>query len=147
MDRRVYTFEDVDLHRETPKAYHCEIGESLFWVPKSQVKECDFETGHLVTTMWWAQIDGAREAYEVWIEEREREQEQTRRWYQERARQQEERSRQQTATTIQLIKSLGIYRKLALKYHPDKNPDTAEVMRDLNELWQAILADLKKVQR
>ena len=29
-------------------------------------------------------------------------------------------------------------RKLAAKYHPDHNPATAEVMKDLNELWQAL---------
>lgn len=31
-----------------------------------------------------------------------------------------------------------VYRKLATKYHPDHNPATAEVMKDVNELWQAL---------
>jgi hypothetical protein len=30
-----------------------------------------------------------------------------------------------------------VYRRLARKYHPDHNPQHAEVMKDLNELWQA----------
>lgn len=37
-----------------------------------------------------------------------------------------------------LEKATRVYRKLAAKYHPDRNPATAEVMRDLNELWQAL---------
>jgi hypothetical protein len=31
-----------------------------------------------------------------------------------------------------------IYRKLAAKYHPDRNPAGAELMKDINELWQAL---------
>ena len=30
-----------------------------------------------------------------------------------------------------------IYRSLAKKYHPDHNSQNAEIMRDINELWQA----------
>lgn len=37
-----------------------------------------------------------------------------------------------------LEKASRVYRKLAAKYHPDHNPATAEVMKDLNELWQAL---------
>ena len=37
-----------------------------------------------------------------------------------------------------LERATKIYRKLAAKYHPDRNPATAEVMKDLNELWQAL---------
>jgi transcriptional regulator with XRE-family HTH domain len=31
----------------------------------------------------------------------------------------------------------AVYKRLARKYHPDHNPQHAEVMKDLNELWQA----------
>lgn len=34
-----------------------------------------------------------------------------------------------------------LYRKLAAKYHPDVSPETAEVMRDINELWQLCRPD------
>ena len=37
-----------------------------------------------------------------------------------------------------LERASKVYRKLAAKYHPDHNPATAEVMKDLNELWQAL---------
>ncbi len=30
-----------------------------------------------------------------------------------------------------------IYRSLVKKYHPDHNPQHEEIMRDINELWQA----------
>jgi len=37
-----------------------------------------------------------------------------------------------------LERASKVYRKLAAKYPPDHNPATAEVMKDLNELWQAL---------
>jgi hypothetical protein len=49
-----------------------------------------------------------------------------------------------SAVTDLLPKARAHYRKLALKYHPDISPTSAETMRDLNELWQAVLEDLKK---
>lgn len=40
--------------------------------------------------------------------------------------------------TVRLERALKVYRKLAVKYHPDRNPATAEVMKDVNELWQTL---------
>jgi hypothetical protein len=40
--------------------------------------------------------------------------------------------------TVRLERALKVYRKLAVKYHPDRNPATAEVMKDVNELWQML---------
>ncbi len=40
--------------------------------------------------------------------------------------------------TVKLERASKVYRKLAVKYHPDHNPATAEVMKDVNELWQAL---------
>ena len=39
---------------------------------------------------------------------------------------------------VRLERASKVYRKLAAKYHPDHNPATAETMKDLNELWQAL---------
>lgn len=39
---------------------------------------------------------------------------------------------------VKLERAAKVYRKLAAKYHPDHNPATAEVMKDVNELWQAL---------
>jgi hypothetical protein len=39
---------------------------------------------------------------------------------------------------VKLERAAKMYRKLAAKYHPDHNPATAEVMKDLNELWQSL---------
>ncbi|HEV8342866.1 MAG TPA: hypothetical protein VGR30_10905 [Candidatus Binatia bacterium] len=33
-----------------------------------------------------------------------------------------------------------IYRRLAAKYHPDRNPQGAEIMTDINELWQSLVS-------
>ena len=30
------------------------------------------------------------------------------------------------------------YRRLAAKYHPDRNPAAGEFMKDLNQLWQEV---------
>lgn len=42
--------------------------------------------------------------------------------------------------SFRLERAAKVYRKLAAKYHPDHNPATADVMKDLNELWQALKA-------
>ncbi len=39
---------------------------------------------------------------------------------------------------VSLERASEVSRKLAAKYHPDHNPATAEVVKDLNELWQAL---------
>jgi curved DNA-binding protein CbpA len=39
-----------------------------------------------------------------------------------------------------------IYRRLAAKYYPDRSPDTAEFIKDLNELWQAVKIDIASQQ-
>jgi len=39
---------------------------------------------------------------------------------------------------LRLERAAKVYRKLAAKYHPDHNPATAEVMKDVNELWQTL---------
>ena len=44
----------------------------------------------------------------------------------------------QLAGAVRLERASQVYRKLAAKYHPDHNPATAEIMKDLNELWQAL---------
>jgi transcriptional regulator with XRE-family HTH domain len=35
------------------------------------------------------------------------------------------------------VKAEQVYKRLARRYHPDRNPAFAEVMTDINELWQA----------
>jgi transcriptional regulator with XRE-family HTH domain len=32
----------------------------------------------------------------------------------------------------------SVFKRLARKYHPDQNPEHAEIMTDLNELWQSL---------
>jgi hypothetical protein len=38
----------------------------------------------------------------------------------------------------ELADASPIYRKLAVKWHPDREGGSAEVMKDLNQLWQAV---------
>ena len=120
MDKRTYTFERVDLYSESRKAYHCSIGESMFWVPKSQIVSFAMSTGELITSTWWAEVSGAQNAYESW---------------------------RPASSDDHLNGAVAVYRRLALKYHPDRNPGSSEVMRDLNEFWQAVKADLDTSRR
>jgi hypothetical protein len=120
MDKRVYQFTAVNVHAESRKAWHCQIVNSMFWVPKSQIESFDIGMGELVTTMWWAEVSGAKEAFE---------------------------SRRVFEPRVDMGKSMSIYRKLAFKYHPDRNPGSAEVMRDLNELWQSVVSDLMSLNK
>jgi hypothetical protein len=46
----------------------------------------------------------------------------------------------------EMARSSKIYRRLAAKYHPDRSPDTAEFIKDLNELWQAVKIDIASQQ-
>jgi hypothetical protein len=41
-----------------------------------------------------------------------------------------------------LSHSKSIYRSLALRHHPDRDPNGAATMSALNQLWQAVAADL-----
>jgi hypothetical protein len=106
----------IRRRHETAKAYLCEVGDELFWIPKSQIFAVDFSTGRLVTSDWWAEVSGAKDADKA----------------------------QATPEPASLPTASALYRKLAMKYHPDRNPDAEEFMRDLNEFWQAVKDDLKR---
>ena|SRR5215472_12787198 len=98
------------------------------WVPKSQigpfseVKHKD-QSGNFFVSSWWLDQKG-------YFEEREEEAE-------------EPKPQPSTPEDLRLTRSQSVYRRLAMKYHPDRSAETAEFMVDLNELWQAVLADVK----
>lgn len=43
---------------------------------------------------------------------------------------------------VDLTRSEEVYRRLTIKHHPDRGGQTS-AMQDINELWQAVKADLK----
>jgi hypothetical protein len=47
-------------------------------------------------------------------------------------------SRMDFSGAARMERASKMYRKFAARYHPDHNPATAEVMKDLNVLWQAL---------
>lgn len=112
-----YKFSEIKVRKESPKAYFVEMAGGAFWVPKSQILAIDDFAGTLATTRWWAEVSGALEAAEH-ADER--------------------------LTDQEIPSASAIYRNLAFKYHPDRNPDSDEFMRDLNWLWQAVKAELKR---
>jgi hypothetical protein len=108
------TIGNVLILRETAKAYLCEIDGSDYWIPKSQIRD--------LSPIFQAE-PGRRCAIAVseW-------------WYDTVFSGQGE----QTSAAPSLERAHKIYRKLVSKYHPDRSPESAEVMTDINELWQAI---------
>jgi hypothetical protein len=113
-----YDFTNVRVRRETAKAFLSEIGDGSFWVPKSQIIKSDGR-GSLTTTGWWAQVSGAQAAFENSLAA-------------------------QSRPPPDLPSASIIFKRLAMKYHPDRNPDAVEFMTDLNELWQAVRKDMKR---
>jgi hypothetical protein len=115
MADETYDFTNVRMRRETAKAFLCEIGDGSFWVPKSQIIKSDGH-GSLTTTRWWAQVSGAQDAFES-------------------------SQAAHSQPPADLPTASIAFKRLAMKYHPDLDPDAIEFMKDLNELWQAVRRD------
>lgn len=113
---------DIRIERTTARAI-CFRRESItYWVPRSCVDDgfavfWPGDVGTLLVSRWWLE---SNELLEVL----------TRPIY-------------GSARSDDLGNANRVYRRLAAKYHPDRSPDTAEFMKDLNELWQAVLTDIK----
>lgn len=125
------TFSSVTAVRRTPKSLQCRIGGVLKYVPVSQI---DFRSrvripgdfGDLITSAWWASVEGINQ-------------------HGGGGRSEQTYRAESRSSVIELTSATRLYRQLAAKYHPDRSPETAEVMRDLNELWQAVGTDLKEM--
>ena len=96
------------------------------WVPKSQVQDPHrYARGYsgplLPISAWWIEVN------DIDVERHD--------------------NRRESAPPPPLIVALTtaerIYRRIAAKYHPDRSPDTAEYMKDINELWQGVLRDVR----
>jgi hypothetical protein len=111
--RRWVGFDDVLALRETPKALLCEIQGIQVWVPRSQIAT--------TSEVQWLGDFGQLRVTEWWAK------------------------RSDIEANVEAVSELPtakrVYRKLVGKYHPDRNPKTAEVMCDINELWQAFNTD------
>lgn len=104
------------------KAILFQIGEIEVWIPRSQIQyadqvDIDGYQGPIVVTRWWVEISGNKELLD-WEATHE-------------------------VHPNGLERANKVYRKCAAKYHPDRSPGTAEVMKDFNELWQAVQADYR----
>jgi hypothetical protein len=132
---RTITFPNVYCQRDTAKALLCAIGSESHWVPKSQVTissevQSAGDSGDLVASAWWAGKAGigryghAGNNYS----------------YNDYSQ-----SHGRASSSQELATANRIYRRIAAKYHPDRSPETAEIMKDINELWQAVGADLQRM--
>jgi hypothetical protein len=118
---------------QTPKAVLCVIrgGVVAIWIPKSLLANSqDYYRnyrGPILVVPWFAEKEGLdRFAIE------------------DDADDVGAGSAESTTTGLSiLVASTRVYRRLATKWHPDRNPQGGEVMRDLNELWQCAVGDVR----
>src|SRR5215471_13287493 len=104
-EKQTVRFPDCSVMKETPKAYLIDFGDWDDWVPKSQIVSFDPEYGgDLTVTKWWAEVSGNEERSEA---------------------EQEEHPSPPPANG-DLRSATVVYRRLALKYHPDRAPEAAE---------------------
>jgi hypothetical protein len=103
------------------------------WVPKSQLRpgsvEFQGDVGKLVVSSWYGhkleealkvgEASAIKKAYE--------------RGFQEGLALGSLKARRRDP-----LAAARIYHKLVAKYHPDRNGGNAEVMKDINELWQTM---------
>jgi hypothetical protein len=117
--------------RETSKAFlvqfGCEEDRPERWVPKSQIdgpenwQESD--VGPMLVTRWWARTVGLLNDRPD-IPNR----------YQNNP--------PRKVVPINLRRSKEVYHGLAQRFHPDRNSQGGAVMAAINQLWQAVAADL-----
>jgi hypothetical protein len=127
MKRRPQSVEIEGVHalRETEKGLLCNVHNSDYWVPKSQISDVSQvqvtgDSGTLCINRWWVEKNCLEHLLEPF--------------------------QPNAGESIILCSTNKVYRRLAFKYHPDRSPEKAEFMKDLNELWQALQSDLKNTR-
>lgn len=129
------TFDRVQVLRETPKAILAWFDDYSAdeWVPKSHLcpgsVRFQGDAGNLVVSTWCGRK--LEEALSV------REETATRKAY-ERGLREGFALGSLKAPQTDALAAGKIYRKLVGKYHPDRNGGDAEIMKDINELWQSM---------
>ncbi|HZS53055.1 MAG TPA: J domain-containing protein [Bryobacteraceae bacterium] len=110
--------EVEDILHVTPRAILCRIRLEQIWIPRSQIVNGDYYDngfcGTLTVSDWWLRKNNL----EYLADPPEAE--------------------HSELPSVDLSKAHRIYRRLAAKYHPDHSPRTLEMMKDLNELWDAV---------
>jgi hypothetical protein len=134
------SLEDVRVRRTTDKALLCLYKDSEFWVPKSQLHpHCELryagDHGVLRIPLWLARVklnpteDDETEDY-------------THSYNSER-----NAASEHLPPAVELIQTKQIYRKLATEFHPDHSSGDAPTMRALNQLMDAVQADITRARR
>jgi hypothetical protein len=118
--RRVVKFPNVEVVHATPRAVLCTIAAVEFWVPRSQIHlssevQHPGDVGVLVVSRWWADISGAAEAQNSPL----------------------------PALVDTLPNATRLYKRLIFELHPDRNPGSEVAARAINQLWQAVISDLR----
>lgn len=121
--------ENCLYNRETQKAYLLSIEGNDYWVPKSQLKPgttiIQFGRGPIEVSKWWFDTNFTNNSQS----------------HSQSHSHAHSGSIHSDPAGLEIASK--IYRKLVSKYHPDRSPESAEVMTDINELWNAIKAAIK----
>lgn len=126
------TFDRVEVLRETPRAILLWFDDYRMehWIPKSQLHAGSVNalgaSGTLVVSAWY----GRKLKEDLKVQEESA----VSTAYERGLR---EGFAMGSAQQVDALQIKAIYRKLVAKYHPDRRGGDAEVMKDINELWQA----------
>lgn len=130
MADRYLTIPRAVYVRQTPKAVLFRIGRNQEWIPRSHLRsrKPDWEDydGEIEITAWIAQqknISG--DPADENVEETQA------------------ATNHLTVTTDDIPNAAKLYRTLMRKYHPDMAGGSETIARDLNQLWQEVMNDLR----
>jgi hypothetical protein len=119
----------VTIRATTARAVLCRVRDIEFWTPRSQLLGDLYRgyRGSISVARWF-------------IESKSLE------WITDGGGQADDRDGEPSSSTIAVPALEGatrMYKRLAAEYHPDRNPRGGETMRALNQLWQAVLGDMR----
>jgi len=142
---KTYQLEGVRIEHQTERAvlFSWLYGDFEFWIPKSVVLTADAHTGTAQIAAWFAVQAAQIRDYEHVTGHAPRSQGHEGRCHDQEQGPPHGRTQESTASAVNLARATAVYKQLARKYHPDSNRSDAGVMTDINELWQAVKADLR----
>jgi hypothetical protein len=120
---------DAFVKRDSGKALCCIVGNKEPWIPRSQLDRI-YPIGYrgpINVSRWWLGKSGNQDLVGAPPPEPE--------------------PNPVIITADDLPHASALKRKLAFKYHPDRAGGNAEMMRDINSLWQEIMNDLRSNSR
>jgi hypothetical protein len=132
-----FSIRDAIVTRYGAKALLCVVRGSEIWVPYSQL---DLQARADPQAHYPIGYHGAIKVSEWWLGV-------SKNWHLVTSAPSDEPKAEPdplvTITADDLPNASALRRKLAMKYHPDRVGGNTEMMRDINQLWQEMVNDLR----